>query len=122
MKTIDSQRPRPLTAAPKVTYAYVLQHLREMPDGEESVKMLGVFSTERGGRAAIKLYRKLPGFKKHPDGFYLDQYSMDEMQWTSGFVTLPPPRRLPPGKVNKPKKTKRRGTEPKGAEPKVSGH
>ena len=73
-------------------FVYVLQHSREVEDGDEDVKFIGVFSTEDKGQAAIAELRDKPGFSLYPDGFVLDRYELDRLWWTEGFVTITPKR------------------------------
>jgi hypothetical protein len=72
-------------------FVYVLQHAYEPyeDDDEEEVKLIGVFSSEEKGQAAIAELCKLPGFERYPDNFHLDRYKVDEVGWSDGFVTIP---------------------------------
>jgi len=67
--------------------AFVLQHTRELPDGTDDVKLVGVYSSEQAGRAAIVALSALPGFCEHPAGFDLSAYEFDVTHWAEGFVT-----------------------------------
>ena len=78
---------------------FVLQHLHELPDGEEDVKMIGVYRTREAGLAAIDRLKTQPGFCDLPaladndrpgtaEGFHLDEYVMDQDNWTEGYITL----------------------------------
>jgi len=70
---------------------YVLQHTRPKDDGEEHVKLIGVYSSKSAGQAAIERLRKQPGFSEYPNEFYLDPYDIDEDHWTEGFGVPWPP-------------------------------
>jgi hypothetical protein len=70
---------------------FVLQHVHELSDGEEDVKMIGVYSTHEEAESAAVRSRKLPGFNDAADGFCIDRYVLDEDHWTEGYVTVPPP-------------------------------
>ena len=48
--------------------------------------MLGVFSTEEKAQEWQRDAQALPGFSEAPDGFILSDYTIDERQWTSGFI------------------------------------
>jgi len=48
---------------------FILQHTRDFPDGTEDVKVIGVYSSEQGGRAAMSALSSLPGFCEYPSGF-----------------------------------------------------
>ena len=66
---------------------FVLQHTRELADGTDDVKLIGVYSSEHQGRAAIASLSSLPGFCEHPAGFELSAYELDATHWADGFVT-----------------------------------
>ena len=66
---------------------FVLQHTRELADGTDDVKLVGVYSSEQLGRAAIAKLSRLPGFCEQPAGFELSQYELDVTHWAEGFVS-----------------------------------
>lgn len=77
---------------------FLLQHLHVLPQGEDDVKTIGIYSTEAEALAAIERLRQQPGFAEFPrridplvegfvDGFYLDEYLLNEDNWAEGFVT-----------------------------------
>jgi hypothetical protein len=63
---------------------YLLEHVRD-PDGDEDVKILGIYSTRDAAQEAIDRSLKLPGFRDHPDGFNIDEYTVDRDYWETGF-------------------------------------
>jgi len=67
---------------------FVVQHLHEMDDGEENVKMIGVYSTREIAEQAVERLKLQPGFSDIPEGFYIDPYPLDTDHWTDGYVTL----------------------------------
>jgi len=68
---------------------YVLHHVHEFEaNNEEDVKLLGIFSSEEKAMKMVKKYKKMPGFKDHPEGFSVDKYIINKAEWTEGFVTL----------------------------------
>ncbi|MCO5165170.1 MAG: hypothetical protein M9894_02225 [Planctomycetes bacterium] len=67
----------------------MLQHVHEFEDGSESVKLIGVYSTLRRAGAAKKRLSRQPGFCDLPQGFTIDEYEVDQDNWTEGFVTVP---------------------------------
>lgn len=78
---------------------FVVQHRHTLPNGMEDQKMIGVYCTLEAATAAVGRLRELPGFSRDPnvvdtdvageeDGFYVDEYRLDEDHWTEGFVTL----------------------------------
>ena len=67
---------------------FILWHLRESDD--DSAKLIGVFSSMENLERTRKDVELLPGFSDEPDGFLVDEYGLDEAQWTDGFVTISP--------------------------------
>jgi hypothetical protein len=74
-----------------VTHVFVVQHLREDPDGYDNVKLIGIYSTRENAAAAIKRLSNLSGFAEAPDGFSIDRYEVDKDDWAEGFVDLSTP-------------------------------
>ena len=63
-------------------HAFVLQH--ENPETKD-VKLIGVYSSEAAAQAAIGRVCAQPGFRDYPNGFSIDDYEVDEDNWTEGF-------------------------------------
>jgi hypothetical protein len=68
---------------------FVVQHARELEDGGEDVKLIGVYSTEDVAREAVARIGQQPGFRDHPQGFHIERYPLDADHWREGFVTVP---------------------------------
>ena len=87
---------------------YVLWHVRHArnldgsptehrdSDGEllideefDNVKLIGVYSSEGSVEAAIARARLREGFRDEPDCFYFADFTIDEDNWTDGFVSIP---------------------------------
>lgn len=66
---------------------YLLQHVAREDTDDESIKTLGIYSSQSKARAATKRLVKLPGFRRYPKSFYIDRYTLDQDEWTEGFVT-----------------------------------
>jgi hypothetical protein len=66
---------------------FVLSHDYEAPHGDTG-KYIGVYSTRPEAEAAISRMAKLPGFADYPKGFVIDEYTLNQDHWTSGFVTI----------------------------------
>lgn len=66
---------------------FLLQHVREL-DGDEDVKIIGIYSSKMKAEQIIKEYIKLPGFKDYPDSFCIDEYEIDQNNWGKGFITV----------------------------------
>ena len=67
---------------------YVVQHLREDPDGYDDVKFIGVYSTKERAEEAVDRIRQLPGFAEVPLGFDIQLYKLDVDHWTEGFTDV----------------------------------
>jgi hypothetical protein len=70
-----------------MTSVFVLQHVHETADGTEDVKLIGVYSSRQNAQAAAERLRSAAGFVDAPDGFHIDEYRVDQDQWTEGYVT-----------------------------------
>ncbi len=68
---------------------FLVQHVHEFVDGSDSVKMIGVYSSRDLAQAAIGRAARLAGFRDMLTGFSIDEYVLDEDNWTSGFFTDP---------------------------------
>ena len=66
---------------------FIVHHQHEL-DGRDEVALIGVYSSEERGRAAVERSRRLPGFCEHPDGFSVNAYEVDKDYWTEGFKTV----------------------------------
>lgn len=67
---------------------FVLQHVHAREDGSEDVKLIGVYSSREHAQAAAARTGRLPGFIDTPDGFYIDEYDVDQDQWAEGYVEV----------------------------------
>jgi hypothetical protein len=66
---------------------FLLWHVREVPDGEEDAKLIGVYSSPELAAQARHRAATLPGFSDHPTGFIVDRHVVDQDHWIEGFVT-----------------------------------
>jgi homoserine kinase type II len=75
---------------------FVVQHLRRHADGEENVKLIGVYRSATSARAAIDRLKAQPGFRDNPNvvdalgdtddqGFHVAEYPLDKDHWAEGF-------------------------------------
>lgn len=78
---------------------YLPQHLHVLPYDEDDVKVIGVYSSKEAAQAAIDRLKHQPGFRDFPhivnadtdeylDGFYIDEYIVDQDHWQEGYETL----------------------------------
>ena len=78
---------------------FVLHHVHAIPDGDEDVKLLGVYSSEQLARQAVSRFNKQPGFRELPEivtsdsesdeGFHIGEYDLDKdvEGWAAGYVS-----------------------------------
>jgi homoserine kinase type II len=64
---------------------FILTHARELPDGDEDVKLIGVYSTQELAQSAQARAKQRRGFMEHPDGFLIQAYELDQDDWEEGF-------------------------------------
>ena len=69
---------------------YLLQHSHLIDDEDDTydTKIIGIYSSEEIAMYVIKKYKKIIGFNKYPEDFYIDKYKMDENHWTDGFINF----------------------------------
>lgn len=51
----------------------------------EDYRLIGVYSSRSKAEAAVERAKQFPGIRKHPEGFIIDEYELDQDNWTSGF-------------------------------------
>ena len=66
---------------------YLLQHVAREDTDDEDIKTLGIYSSQGKAEVAIKRLVQLSGFRRFPDSFYIDRYTLDQDEWAEGFVT-----------------------------------
>jgi hypothetical protein len=85
---------------PPVSSVFVVQHLHVHDNGNEDVKMIGVYESRKAAEQAVERLAGQPGFREWPNivgpfqdnvdsGFYIDEYRIGEDHWTEGYVTMP---------------------------------
>ncbi len=78
---------------------YLLQHLHVLADGKEDSKIIGIYSSRGAALAAIDRVKTQSGFSDFPrlidplsedevDGFYIDEYVLDQDYWVEGFTSV----------------------------------
>ena len=67
---------------------FLVRHAREIYDGIDDIKFIGVYSTEKKAQTAVEHAKTLPGFKESPDGFHVGGILLNRSGWLSGFVTV----------------------------------
>ena len=66
---------------------FLLWHVKELPDGDEDSKLIGVYATVEDADAARNRVLPQPGFRDFPDGFQVSQYTVGKDNWAEGFIT-----------------------------------
>lgn len=66
---------------------YLVQHVSREGQPEEDVKCIGVFSSRKLAEHVVSDFKKLPGFKRYPNAFYITKTPLNSTAWESGFVT-----------------------------------
>jgi hypothetical protein len=66
---------------------FVLHHVHIFDDGEEDVKLIGLYILARAGAGGARV-GTMPGFRDAPEGFSIDPYILDEDHWTEGYITV----------------------------------
>jgi len=67
---------------------FVLQHVHSFEDGTESVKFVGVYSSQANAEQTITRLSQSPGFCENRAGFCIDEYELDKDQWLEGYATV----------------------------------
>ncbi len=57
----------------KIYFVYHKYKLYDCPE----IKLIGVFSSMKIAKDVIKKYKKMKGFKKHKDNFYIQEHLVD---------------------------------------------
>ena len=82
-----AERPNPLDVhkMSMINSVFVLQHVAREDAPDEDVKFIGVYSTQALAEGAVARLVVQPGFRDYPRGFHIDEYAVDEDNWTEGF-------------------------------------
>ncbi len=56
-------------------------------DEYDYVSCLGYYSSMKNAEKSQALYQLEPEYIAHPEGFCIDEYKIDEREWTEGFFT-----------------------------------
>jgi hypothetical protein len=75
---------------------YLVQHVVHCGENE-SIKVIGIFTSKKLAIAAIKTIKLKPGFRKNNklvkdpsnrNGFYIDVYRVNDLNWKDGFISV----------------------------------
>ena len=70
---------------------FLLWHVNKIDSDTKDEKLIGVYSSFRMAKAAQSKTSKLTGFKRAKNGFIIDEYKVDQDNWTEGFITVKTP-------------------------------
>lgn len=72
--------------------AYLLQHSYEYEICEDlkkdETKIIGIYSSQKKAEEVKEQFKVKKGFNRFSeDCFYIDEYELDQDNWTEGFIT-----------------------------------
>ena len=67
---------------------FLLWHSHDLGDGETDDKLIGVYSSVEGAKAAQSRAVQLEGFRDAPEGFLIARKELDRDAWLEGYVTV----------------------------------
>jgi len=68
---------------------FIISFDRQLPSGEDDERLLGVYSTQEKGEAALARFKAQPEFRDFPDNLELGPFTLDQTHWEEGFVDVP---------------------------------
>jgi len=77
-------------------YVYLTMHVFRYEDGHDNIRIIGIFSSERKAREAIRRVWNKPGFRDRKRAFNVSRYVLDLQHWTEGYGGGPLARRRRP--------------------------
>ncbi|MET8132970.1 hypothetical protein [Streptomyces sp. NPDC005251] len=54
-------------------------------DSEDSLIVLGLYSSRQLAEQRAERARSLPGFRRFPEDFFVHEYTLDDTRWPDGF-------------------------------------
>ncbi len=67
---------------------YLLWHVRADDRYADDAKLIGVYRSRENADAAVSRVKGQPGFRDYPEGFEISPITLDEDNWTEGFVII----------------------------------
>lgn len=67
---------------------YLVQHVAREDSPTEDVKRIGIYSSRKLADAIVAKYKKIQGFSKYPDSFYVSAVPINFSSWEDGFITV----------------------------------
>lgn len=70
------------------SHIYLLTHCYDDEEDNERGSYLGVFSSVENATKAQEMYKNIPPFSKHSQGFYISKIVLNKREWAEGFFTV----------------------------------
>jgi len=67
---------------------FVVQHVHEIDEDNEDVKLIGVYSSMENAKKSVERLKLQPGFSETQEGFNIEKYTLNKDHWIDGYVTL----------------------------------
>jgi hypothetical protein len=67
---------------------YLLWHVREWEEGEDTELLIGVYRSKADATEAIERMKAKPGFVDCPEGFQIHAYELGKDHWTEGYARM----------------------------------
>jgi hypothetical protein len=83
-----------------INSVYKVDHSYELNQCDET-KFIGVFSSYDMAQQIVEEYKKLPGFKDHPNDFYIQDYDINVSEWREGFVTIQTKKKIKKSSIDR---------------------
>jgi hypothetical protein len=64
---------------------FLVSHTLELSDGEEELKIIGIYASRADANLAVERMSSQPGFSDHLDGFSISEYELGKDHWVGGF-------------------------------------
>ena len=67
---------------------FLMWHVRKDDEYADDAKLIGVYGTRSDCNEAIARLKHKPGFRDHPEGFQIEEYSLNKDHWTEGLISV----------------------------------
>jgi hypothetical protein len=67
---------------------FVLTHIREITDGQEDLKFIGVYSNHEEAALAASRVAKRTRFCDAVAGIHIQEYELNKDHWVEGYVSV----------------------------------
>ena len=66
---------------------YIVHHVQEIEDGDEEVKLIGIYSSQKNAEATVARLSEVTGFCDTRDGFHIEGYELNKDHWADGYIS-----------------------------------